>query len=106
MNRPTPMTGRGKTRIQKKLWKLRYDRDSKKVERDFHSYRDNFKHSIPDELEEKSNKISEKKIEFLHCKKVKHKKKKYGIKDFFVALIFFFFKIFNPSGGKSGRVFL
>jgi len=103
MNKPTPMTGKGKTRIQKRLWKLRYDRDSEKIERDFYLSRDDIELIIPENLEQESNKTSEKKIEFLRCKKVKNKQKKYSIKDFFIALIFFFFKFFKPSW-FSGRL--
>lgn len=98
-NRPIPMTGRGRSRIEKELWKLRYDRDLKRMK--IQIKKGDIKNTvIKKEVVPKKEvvlKKEERKVQFLHCKKVKVKKEKYCIKNFLMIIIFFFFKVFKPS---------
>lgn len=98
MRKPTPMTGKGRSRIEKELWKLRYDKDSKLIERAFYLSKIDYYPILPCISNENSIvKKEEKTSEFLLCNKEKKKKKKYTIKDFFLAIIFFFCKLVKTS---------
>jgi len=89
MNKPTPMKGRGRNKIQRKLWLMKYQRDSKRIERNF---------DFSDDLEEiqvfETKPENENLGNFL---KNKTEFKRYSIKNFFLSIILFFSKLMRAA---------
>ncbi len=97
MNRPAPMKGKGKRKTDRQIWLMKYERDSKKIERDFSLVHDEIEIDSFSVSEQNFRKTPDKKVEFLHCKKNKKEMKKYSFKTFFLAIIFFFSKLVKAS---------
>lgn len=97
MNRPAPMKGKGRKKTDRQIWLMKYERDSKKIDRDFYLGEQECGFIPYSISEQDSKKTSDKKVEFLCCKKVKNKGKKYSFKTFFLAIIFFFSKLVKAS---------
>ena len=97
MNKPAPMKGKGRRKTDRQIWLMKYERDSKKIERDFSLLHNETEIDSFSISEQNFRKTPDKKVEFLRCKKNKNERKKYSIKKFFLSIIFFFSKLMKAS---------